>query len=156
MSMIPPHRSGISCSVCHAITNVNSTRGNADYTIEEPLQYPFAYSDNPLLRWVNRQLIKAKPSFHKKTFLKPFHRTAEFCSTCHKVHLPEDLNDYKFLRGQNHYDSYLLSGVSGHGARSFYYPEKAQDDVRSLPHAAGRVERFRGQILCRSQGAERP
>ncbi|MGO8751767.1 MAG: multiheme c-type cytochrome [Thermoguttaceae bacterium] len=122
----PTAQSGISCSVCHAITNVNSTRGNADYTIEEPLQYPFAYSGNSLLRWLNGQLIKAKPSFHKKTFLKPFHHTAEFCSTCHKVNLPEDLNDYKFLRGQNHYDSYLLSGVSGHGARSFYYPEKAK------------------------------
>ena len=64
----PTAQSGISCSVCHAITNVNSTRGNADYTIEEPLQYPFAYSDNSLLRWLNGQLIKAKPSFHKKTF----------------------------------------------------------------------------------------
>jgi hypothetical protein len=122
----PTAQVGISCSVCHAITNVNSTRGDADYTIEEPLQYPFAYSENALLRWVNRQLIKAKPSFHKKTFLKPFHRTAEFCSTCHKVHLPEDVNDYKFLRGQNHYDTYLLSGVSGHGARSFYYPDEAK------------------------------
>ena len=63
---------------------------------------------------------------HKKTFLKDFHKSAEFCSTCHKVHLPYELNHYKeFLRGQNHYDPYLLSGVSGHGARSFYYPEKA-------------------------------
>ena len=55
------------------------------------------------------------------------HRTAEFCSTCHKVHIPGALNDYKeFLRGQNHYDSYILSGVSGRGARSFYYPPKAE------------------------------
>src|SRR5581483_1859080 len=30
--------------------------------------------------------------------------------------------------GQNHYDTYLLSGVSGHSARSFYYPEKAQQN----------------------------
>jgi tetratricopeptide (TPR) repeat protein len=112
--------------VCHAITHVNSTRGNADFTIEEPLQYPFAYSDNGLLKWVNRQLVKAKPSFHKRTFMKPHHETAEFCSVCHKVHLPVALNDYKFLRGQNHYDTYLLSGVSGHGARSFYYPERAE------------------------------
>jgi len=71
-------------------------------------------------------LVKAKPEFHKKTFLKPFMRTEEFCSTCHKVSIPQELNKYKeFLRGQNHYDTYLLSGVSGHGARSFYYPEKA-------------------------------
>jgi tetratricopeptide (TPR) repeat protein len=122
----PTAHSGITCSVCHSITNVNSTRGNADYTIEEPLHYPFAFSENPLLQWINNQLVKAKPAFHKKTFLKDFHRTAEFCSTCHKVHLPLALNHYKeFLRGQNHYDPFLLSGVSGHGARSFYYPPKS-------------------------------
>ncbi|TWT76672.1 Tetratricopeptide repeat protein [Planctomycetes bacterium CA13] len=120
-------KAGITCTVCHAITNVNSVRGNGDYTIEEPLHYPFAYSENAAFQWINNQLVKAKPSFHKKTFLKPFHKTAEFCSTCHKVHLPYALNHYKeFLRGQNHYDSYLLSGVSGHGARSFYYPKKAE------------------------------
>lgn len=123
----PTAHAGITCTACHAITNVNSTRGNADYTIEEPQHYPFAYSENNVLQWINHQLVKAKPSFHKKTFLKPFHKTAEFCSTCHKVHLPYELNHYKaFLRGQNHYDNYLLSGVSGHGARSFYYPPQAQ------------------------------
>ena len=123
----PTSQAGITCTVCHAVTNVNSTRGNADFTIEEPLHYPFAFSENPVLQWVNQQLIKAKPAFHKKTFLKDFHKTSEFCSTCHKVHLPFALNQYKdFLRGQNHYDSWLLSGVSGHGARSFYYPEKSQ------------------------------
>jgi tetratricopeptide (TPR) repeat protein len=123
----PTAHAGITCTVCHAITNVNSTRGNADYTIEEPLHYPFAFSDNAILQWINNQLVKAKPAFHKKTFLKNFHRTAEFCSTCHKVHLPKAVTNYKeFLRGQNHYDPYLLSGVSGHGARSFYYPAQAE------------------------------
>jgi tetratricopeptide (TPR) repeat protein len=122
----PTAQAGITCTACHAITDVHSTKGNADFTIEEPLHYPFATSENSFLRYVNRQLVKAKPSFHKKTFLKPHHKEAEFCSTCHKVHLPYALNHYKeFLRGQNHYDPYLLSGVSGHGARSFYYPPKA-------------------------------
>ena len=122
----PTAHAGITCTVCHAITHINSVRGNADFTIEEPLHYPFAFSENPMLQWINRQLVKAKPAFHKKTFLKPFHSEADFCSVCHKVHLPETVNDYKFLRGQNHHDSFMLSGVSGHGARSFYYPEKAQ------------------------------
>jgi len=120
-------QAGLTCTTCHAITNVNSNRGNADYTIEEPQHYPFATSDNAVLQWVNNQLVKAKPEFHKRTFLKDFHTSAEFCSACHKVHLPFELNHYKaFLRGQNHYDPYLLSGVSGHGARSFYYPEVAK------------------------------
>jgi tetratricopeptide (TPR) repeat protein len=128
----PTSQAGITCTSCHAITNINSTMGNADFTIEEPQHYPFAYSDNAFLQWINNQLVKAKPDFHKKTFLKPFHKSAtdksaEFCSTCHKVSIPVELNHYKeFLRGQNHYDSFLLSGVSGHGARSFYYPPAAK------------------------------
>ena len=136
----PTARAGITCTSCHAITNINSPRGDADFTIEEPLHYPFAFSEHAVLRWVNEQLVKAKPSFHKKTFLKPFHRQTEFCSVCHKVHLPESLNDYKFLRGQNHHDSFLLSGVSGHGARSFYYPERADPNCNRchMPLVASR------------------
>lgn len=123
----PTAHAGITCTVCHAITHVNSSKGNADYTIEAPVHYPFANSKNPALKWVNQQLVKAKPGFHKKVFLKPLHETPEFCSGCHKVHLPKELNHYKdFLRGQNHFDSYWLSGVSGRGIRSFYYPPEAQ------------------------------
>jgi tetratricopeptide (TPR) repeat protein len=123
----PTSQAGITCTACHSITHVNSPRGNADYTIEEPIHYPFAFSSNKFLQFINNQLVKAKPEFHKKTFLKPEHKTAQFCSTCHKVNIPYELNHYKeFLRGQNSYDTYLLSGVSGHNARSFYYPPKAQ------------------------------
>ena len=124
----PTAKAGITCTVCHAITHINSTEGNADFTIDEPIHYPFAKSDNAILQWVNNQLVKAKPSLHKKTFLKPLHSKAEFCSTCHKVSLPKELNHYKdFLRGQNHWDPWLLSGVSGHGSRSFYYPPQSKD-----------------------------
>jgi tetratricopeptide (TPR) repeat protein len=120
-------QAGITCTVCHSISNVNSTRGNADYTIEEPQHYPFAASKSPLLQWINNTLVKAKPEMHKKTFLKPAIKSSEFCSSCHKVSIPFALNHYKdFLRGQNHHDTYLLSGVSGHGARSFYYPPVAK------------------------------
>jgi tetratricopeptide (TPR) repeat protein len=135
----PTAHAGITCTTCHAITHVNSTRGNADYTIDEPIHYPFATSDNEVLQWINNQLVKAKPALHKKTFLKDFHRDAEFCSTCHKVSLPGELTHYKdFLRGQNHYDPYLLSGVSGHGARSFYYPPEAKGNCNAchMPLAA--------------------
>ena len=122
----PTAHAGITCTTCHAITHINSPRGNADFVIEEPIHYPFAFSENRFLQWVNAQLIKARPDFHNRTFLKPLHQDAEFCSTCHKIHLPVELNDYRWLRGQNHYDSFLLSGVSGHGVNSFYYPEHAQ------------------------------
>lgn len=122
----PTAKAGITCTACHAITHINDTTGNAAYTIDEPVHYPFAYSSNNVLQWINNQLVKAKPDFHKKTFLKPFMKTEEYCSVCHKVGLPFEVTNYKeFLRGQNHYDTFLLSGA-GHGARSFYYPPKAE------------------------------
>ncbi len=121
----PGATAGITCMTCHAISQINSPRGNADYRLTDPPRYPFAFSEQPLLRAINRQLIKAKPEFHKQTLLKPLHRSAEFCSSCHKVHLPYALNRYRWLRGQNHYDSFLLSGVSGHRVDSFYYPPEA-------------------------------
>ncbi len=125
----PTSQAGITCTTCHSITNVNNTRGNAAYTIEEPEHYPFANSDNAVLQWINNTLVKAKPEMHKKTFLKPVIKQVDFCSTCHKVGLPYALNHYKdFVRGQNHHDPFLLSGVSGHGARSFYYPPVAKTD----------------------------
>ncbi len=127
----PSSQTGISCVGCHAITAVNSPRGNGDYTLVPPPQYPFGESDSRLLRAINQQLIKAKPAFHQKTLLKPLHRSPEFCSVCHKVHLPFELNHYRWLRGQDHYDSYLLSGVSGHRVDSFYYPPRA------IPRCAG-------------------
>ena len=121
----PTAHAGIGCVACHAIEAVG-VRGNADYVIGVPERYPFAAAEHPALRWVHGLLVKAKPALHKRSFLKPLHRQAEFCGACHKVHLPEALNRYRWLRGQNHYDSFLLSGVSGHGVASFYYPAKAE------------------------------
>ena len=144
----PTSQAGITCTACHAITHVNSTRGNGDYVIEEPLHYPFAYSDNRVLQFINQTLVKAKPSFHKQTFLKPLHKTAEFCSACHKVHLPKAVTHYKdFLRGQNHYDNYLLSGVSGIGARSFYYPETAETNCNGCHMPAQPSGDFGARLL---------
>ncbi|MEM7705712.1 MAG: multiheme c-type cytochrome [Pseudomonadota bacterium] len=122
----PTSQAGITCVACHAIEHINSPRGNADYVIGAPEYYPFTFSESATLRWVNRFLVKANPSFHKRTLLKSLHGEPEFCATCHKVHLPEALNQYRWLRGQNHYDSFLLSGVSGSSVSSFYYPKQAE------------------------------
>jgi tetratricopeptide (TPR) repeat protein len=147
-------QAGITCTACHAITNVNSTRGNGDYTIEEPLHYPFAQSRNSVLQFLNTTLVKAKPAFHKQTFLKPFHKTAEFCSVCHKVHLPKEVTHYKeFLRGQNHYDPYLLSGVSGHSARSFYYPPQSKPNCSACHMPLQASQDFGAKLQA---GADRP
>ncbi len=121
-------QAGITCTACHAITEINSVKGNGAYTIAQPMAYPFGPTSQLPTPWLNELLIKSKPNQHKKTYLKPLHKTSEFCSTCHKVFLPESLNQYRWLRGQNHYDSFMLSGVSGHGVKSFYYPPEAKEN----------------------------
>ena len=117
---------GLTCMSCHSISEIKDVRGNGSYVIEESKQYPFAFAKNETLRAINRLLIRMEPSLHRKTFLKPFHRTPEFCSTCHKVALIPALNDYRWMRGQNHYDTWYDSGVSGRAVRSFYDPPEAK------------------------------
>lgn len=147
VSKDPLGAASITCTACHSIVAVNSPRGNADYTIEESQHYPFTFSENPFLKWVNRQLIKAKPAFHKQTFLKPaVHQSTEFCGTCHKVNLPEAVNDYRWLRGQNHYDSFRLSGVSGHGIESWYYPPKAESNCNGCHMPARPSDDFGAKV----------
>lgn len=113
---------GLTCMSCHSITQVKDLSGNGSYVIEESTQYPFAFSENKYLREVNKLLIRMEPSLHRKTFMKPFMRTPEFCSTCHKVALLPPFNEYKWLRGQNHYDTWQASGVSAQAVASFYDP----------------------------------
>ena len=149
----PTAKAGITCTVCQAITQINSPRGNSDYTIDVPIHYPFAFSENPMLKWMNEQLVKAKPEFHKKTFLKPLHKSTEFCGTCHKVHLPEELNDYKWLRGQNHQDAFWLSGVSGKGIGSFYYPPAAEENCNGCHMPTIPSEDFAARV--RDESGER-
>jgi len=113
---------GLTCMSCHSIAQIKDVSGNGSYVIEESKQYPFAFAKNRYLQSVNKLLIRMEPSLHRQTFLKPFMRQPEFCSTCHKVALLPPMNAYKWIRGQDHYDSWQDSGVSGFAVRSFYDP----------------------------------
>ena len=124
----PEAQNGLGCLSCHSIVHVKSSMGQGDFTIEYPPLHDLAVSDNKLLSWVHDYLLRTDPEPHRRTFLKSFHRgqTPEFCSSCHKVHLDVPVNKYRWFRGFNEYDNWQASGVSGEGARSFYYPAKAQ------------------------------
>lgn len=123
----PEAQNGLGCVSCHSITHIDSTMGNGGFTIEYPKLHELASSKNPFIHWVDRFLTKVEPEPHRRTFLKPFMKdSAEFCSTCHKVHLDEPVNNYRWMRGFNDYDNWQASGVSGQGARSFYYPDQSK------------------------------
>jgi Flp pilus assembly protein TadD len=139
---------GLTCMSCHSIVEVKDTKGNGGYVIEEAKQYPFAFSKNKVLKEINKLLIRMEPSLHRKTFLKPVHRSPEFCSTCHKVALIPALNDYRWMRGQNHYDTWYDSGVSGRAVRSFYDPPqpKACRDCHLPPYRSDEFGNRGGQL----------
>jgi tetratricopeptide (TPR) repeat protein len=124
----PEAQNGLGCTSCHSIVHVKSTMGQADFTIEYPPMHDLIASENEWVKWAHDKLTMIDPEPHRKTFIKPFHdqQTAEFCSSCHKVHLDIPVNNYRWFRGFNDYDNWQASGVSGQGARAFYYPAKSQ------------------------------
>jgi tetratricopeptide (TPR) repeat protein len=120
----PEAHAGLGCLSCHAISRVGGTMGNGDFTLQYNAIHDLAVSDNPVIHTLARFLTYTNPEPHRRTFLKPFMRTSEYCSACHKVHLDVPVNNYRWVRGFNDYDNWQASGVSGQGARSFYYPAK--------------------------------
>jgi Flp pilus assembly protein TadD len=125
----PAGQAGLGCMMCHSISQVKSTMGQADFLLEYPALHKMAASKNPMVVRLHDFLTELNPEPHRRVFLKPFMRTQtpEFCSTCHKVHLDVPVNHYRWVRGFNDYDNWQASGVSFEGARSFYYPAKGQN-----------------------------
>jgi Tfp pilus assembly protein PilF len=124
----PAAQAGLGCMMCHSFAQVKSSMGQGDYTLEYPELHRLAASQNPWVRRLHDFVTELNPEPHRRVFLKPFMRTqtAEFCSSCHKVHLDVPVNHYRWTRGFNEYDNWQASGVSGQGARSFYYPASPQ------------------------------
>jgi tetratricopeptide (TPR) repeat protein len=124
----PEAHAGLACVSCHSIVHVDSSMGNGGLTMQYPPLHDLATSRNRVIRALDYFLTYVEPAPHKRTFMKPFMRenSAEFCSSCHKVHLDVPVNNYRWFRGFNDYDTWQASGVSGQGARSFYYPQKSQ------------------------------
>ncbi len=119
-------QNGLGCMSCHSIARVKDTMGQGGFVMDYPPLDRLASSKNPLLHFIHNYAVKLDPKPHRTAFLKPFHQdprlVPEFCSTCHKVHLDVPVNSYRWIRGFNDYDNWQASGVSGQGARSFYYP----------------------------------
>jgi tetratricopeptide (TPR) repeat protein len=124
-------QNGLGCMSCHSIVHVKDTMGQGGFVMDYPPLDELASSKNPLLIALHNYAVKLNPKPHRNAFLKPFHKdpsqVAEFCSSCHKVHLDVPVNNYRWIRGFNDYDNWQASGVSGQGARSFYYPPKPQN-----------------------------
>ena len=127
----PEAHAGLACVSCHSLVHVPDTMGNGGFVIEYPALHGIASSEFGFVRALHDYVTRTAPAAHRRAFLKPFMRadSSEFCSSCHKVHLDVPVNRYRWVRGFNSYDNWQASGVSGQGARSFYYPAAPQECV---------------------------
>src|SRR5579875_4153554 len=121
----PEAQAGLSCMSCHSIVHVNGSIGNGEFIMSYPPMHEIATSTNPFMHRLEHFVTYAAPEAHRRTFMKSFMKNSpDFCAACHKVHLDVPVNGYRWFRGFNEYDNWQASGVSGEGARSFYYPPK--------------------------------
>lgn len=101
---------GISCTVCHGITEILGTKGNGNYKFTPPPRYLFELEDdNGFLEQISAFLIRAFPRTHKESLSRAHYKLPEFCGTCHKQYLDEFVNDFGWVRLQNQYDNWKES-----------------------------------------------
>ncbi|MEQ8767949.1 MAG: multiheme c-type cytochrome [Planctomycetota bacterium] len=103
----PGMQEGISCVACHAISKVDQ-RGNADYALTPPEKYLWE-STTGLGKFLSDFLIRAYPRQHLVDYDRNVLRTPEYCGACHKQFIPEALNRFGFVEGQNQYDEWRKS-----------------------------------------------
>jgi len=101
----PGMQEGISCVGCHSISHADE-RGNADYVLTPPRKY-FGEGTMGWRKAVSDFLIRAYPRQHLVDYDRNLLRTPEFCAACHKQFIPEELNNFGLVPGQNQYDEWL-------------------------------------------------
>lgn len=98
---------GISCRACHSIAAVDR-RGNADYVMVAPRPYLWEGQEG-WRKQVSDFLIRSAPQRHLEDYDRPVLRTPEYCGACHKQFIPEALNRFGFVEGQNQFDEWRRS-----------------------------------------------
>jgi len=100
----PGMQEGCSCVVCHAIDKVD-VRGNADYALVPPRKYLWEGSEG-WRKSISDFLIRAFPRQHLADYDRGLLHSPEFCGACHKQFIPEALNRFGLVAGQNQYDEW--------------------------------------------------
>jgi Flp pilus assembly protein TadD len=116
---------GVSCVVCHAITEAR-VDGTGSYTIRRPVL--LAREDGtPVFGDLPDKAIIADIPGHRRAMMRPLLKQAEFCAVCHKSIAPPELNEYKNIRGFSAYDEWQQSGASFDAVTPFYRRDRRVD-----------------------------
>lgn len=128
----PLDHEGITCVVCHSITEARLD-GTGSYTIRRPALLAKEDGTPVFGDFTDEQILADVPG-HKRAVMRPLLRQPEFCSTCHKADAPPALNGYKHIRGFSAYDEWQQSGASHESLLTFYRsPERTDCRACHMP-----------------------
>ncbi|MCC7202338.1 MAG: hypothetical protein IT393_06745 [Nitrospirae bacterium] len=116
----PYSEEGISCIVCHSITQITHMRGSGSYLFTPPSRYIYEGKDGYLPELVSNLAISSNPAKHRDTYSKDFYEKPEYCVPCHKQFIGKDTNHWGWLKLQDQYSSWLASRFSGRNSKGFF------------------------------------
>ena len=112
-------REGVTCSVCHSIQQLKSTSGNGGYVMGLP-SVMLDEKGNRIPGKVPYEEIMRHTDRHARAVMQDFYRTPQFCASCHKANLPDQLNDFKFVSAFSAFDDWQNSKFSHQNPLTFY------------------------------------
>ncbi|HJR05752.1 MAG TPA: tetratricopeptide repeat protein [Pyrinomonadaceae bacterium] len=117
----PFDEDGVSCIACHSI-QTGTGRGVGGYVMAEPALL-VREDGTRLLNVADQEILDDVPS-HRRAMMRPLLKSTEFCAACHKSQVPQQLNDYKFLRAFSVGDEFQQSSFSKESPHPFYTRDK--------------------------------
>jgi Flp pilus assembly protein TadD len=113
----PFDEEGVSCIACHSIQS-GTGRGIGGYVMAEPALL-VREDGTRLLNVADQEILDDVPS-HRRAMMRPLLKSTEFCAACHKSQVPQQLNDYKFMRAFSVGDEFQQSSFSKESPHPFY------------------------------------
>ncbi|MGB9180554.1 MAG: tetratricopeptide repeat protein [Pyrinomonadaceae bacterium] len=117
----PFDEDGVSCIACHSIQSTEN-RGVGGYVMGEPALL-VKEDGTHLLNVADQDILNDIPS-HRRAVMRPALRSSEFCASCHKSQVPQQLNDYKFMRAFAVFDELQQSSFYKESPHPFYTRDK--------------------------------
>ncbi len=107
LTSLQGYNEGVSCLACHSIQKTD-LQGNANYTIIQPKEYLWQWSQAGIGKLARDFLIRAYPAQHNKLSKRMF-KAPEYCAACHKQFVDREVNRVGWVQLQNQYDNWAAS-----------------------------------------------
>lgn len=102
------YQEGVSCIACHAIEETD-VKGNANYVMGQPKRYLYELSEGKTTKFISDFLIRSYPRYHVESLQHRMFKSPEFCASCHKQFIDEEINKVGWVQLQNQYDNWRKS-----------------------------------------------